>query len=503
MGAYDNPEQLVDTQTGQHLRKLQETISGTFSNYAKTYADREAEQQAELKKQQTINAKKLADDQKEVEDYSLALRTKMADSQEGNKELNLSDTFEPMIQEAAKLKSGLLNGSIQDRQAAIAKLAKINGSVSSFTDSLSEFDSYSTKLQTITLKPTGSEGGLSEDMPAEDIKAINIMEGKRPGSKKAVYENNDPDKLVWEIYEKDNPIPVKRYYANKMKDMDYYGDGDYVRSVPDMSVSNQKLKTTVDTVFENKTEIIKGQEVKESTGRLTDAMLAVKKDLPQEINYRKEYIGGQPGVYKLVADVDKTKVMGNTDLNALLKSRIAGMTDSEIIIYNNNILNKTLKNASILNKTEALTTEQKDKFLENYKEHFWETQVKHTQDFLKEDSNVATFQDPDPIKNKLTKTKKSVNTSGSPAFDMDRKQEVSQQFKRLIEGKSDLNEIIKVPELDNSFSYAKIKGTNRYKIVDENGKTYTAAELRNLLNKRKYTPEQKRAQETGGLPDLQ
>lgn len=103
-------------------------------------------------------------------------------------------------------------------------------------------------------------------------------------------------------------------------------------------------------------------------------------------------------------------------------------------------------------------------------------------------------------KEEVVKGKKGVNTSGSPAFDMDRKQEVSQQFKRLIEGKSDLNEIIKVPELDNSFSYAKIKGTNRYKIVDENGKTYTAAELRNLLNKRKYTPEQKRAQEIEDLP---
>jgi hypothetical protein len=106
-------------------------------------------------------------------------------------------------------------------------------------------------------------------------------------------------------------------------------------------------------------------------------------------------------------------------------------------------------------------------------------------------------------KEEVAKGKKGVNTSGSPAFDVDRKAEVSEQFKKLITGKSDLNEIIDVPELDNSFSYAKIKDTNRYKIIDKNGKTYTAAELRNLLNKRKYTPEQKRAQETGGLPDLQ
>ena len=423
----------------------------------------------------------------------------MGESQEGNKELNLSDTFEPLIQEAVKLKSGLLSGTIQDRQAAIARIAKINGSVSGFTNSLAEFDSYSNDLENLMLKPIGTEGALSKEMPAGDIRAIRIMQGRLPGSKKAIYEDGDPDKLAWEIYEPGNSVPIKKYYANKMKDMDIYSDGDFVRAVPDMAVSNQKLKDTVNTVFETKTQTVKGEEIKESTGRLTEAMLLTNES--GEIDYQKEYVGGQPGAYKLVAKVDKNRVMGNGDIGVLLKSRIDGMTDSEIIIYNNNILDKTIKSAPTLENVAALTKEQREKFLENYKEHFWNTQVKHTQDLLREDSSVQIFNDPKPTK--VSKGKKEVNTSGSPAFDVDRKEEVGQQFKKLIDGKSDLNEIIEVPELNNSFSYAKIKATNRYKIIDKNGKTYTAAELRNLLNKRKYTPEQKRAQETGGLPDLQ
>jgi hypothetical protein len=404
MGAYENPEIIVDTQTGQHLRNLQATIAGSFSNYAKTYAERESDKQGELKKQQAINTKKLYDDQKEVEDYALALRTKMGEAQEGNKQLNLSETFEPLIQEAVKLKSGLLNGSIQDRQAAIAKIAKINGSVSGFTSSLAEFDSYSNDLENVMLKPIGVEGGLSQEMPAGDIRAIRIMQGRLPGSKKAIYEDGDPDKLAWEIYEPGSNVPIKKYYANKMTDMDLYSDGNYVRTVPDMSVSNEKLKNTVSTVFETKTQTVKGEEVKESTGRLTDAMLATKKDMPQEIDYQKEYIGGQPGVYKLVAKVDKNKVMNNGDIGVLLKSRISGMTDSEIIIYNNNILDKTIKDAPTLENTTALTEEQRTKFLENYKEHFWNTQVKHTQDLLKEDSSVETFQDPKPTESTIPKS---------------------------------------------------------------------------------------------------
>jgi hypothetical protein len=71
------------------------------------------------------------------------------------------------------------------------------------------------------------------------------------------------------------------------------------------------------------------------------------------------------------------------------------MSDSEILIYNNNILDKTIKDAPTLVTTKALTEEDKANFLKNYKEHFWNTQVKHTQDLLKEDSGVQIFQDPE------------------------------------------------------------------------------------------------------------
>lgn len=100
--------------------------------------------------------------------------------------------------------------------------------------------------------------------------------------------------------------------------------------------------------------------------------------------------------------------------------------------------------------------------------------------------------------------KKGVDMSGSPAFDLERKQEVAQQFERLISGKVPLTEIIDVPELDNSFSLEKTNNPKRpLKIIDKNGKGYSKEELRKLLSKRKYTPAQKRAQEIGGLPDLE
>jgi len=52
MGAYSNPEIIVDTQTGQHFRNLQESISGTIANVAQNYSIRQKEIQRKLEENQ-------------------------------------------------------------------------------------------------------------------------------------------------------------------------------------------------------------------------------------------------------------------------------------------------------------------------------------------------------------------------------------------------------------------------------------------------------------------
>ena len=37
MGAYENPQAIIDTETGEHFRQLQQTIAGTFANVAQSY----------------------------------------------------------------------------------------------------------------------------------------------------------------------------------------------------------------------------------------------------------------------------------------------------------------------------------------------------------------------------------------------------------------------------------------------------------------------------------
>ena len=47
MGAYENPQIIVDTQSGQHLRNLQESLAGSVAKFGQTYQEVQA---AKLKK---------------------------------------------------------------------------------------------------------------------------------------------------------------------------------------------------------------------------------------------------------------------------------------------------------------------------------------------------------------------------------------------------------------------------------------------------------------------
>jgi len=377
MGAYENPETYVDTSSAKHIQNLQQDVAGAFAGFAQSYKS----QQDLLKKEQEENAKKLSAIQGEVENYALSLRTSLSETQAENKEVNLSDTFEPLIQEAVKLRSGLLNNTIEDRQGAIAKLAKINTAVTKFGTSLGEIKEYGTSLDNILNRPIGVEGGLDKSMPAEDIRAIRIMQGKLNGRKEAVFEDSDPDKLVWRVYDDQNKL-VKQYAANKLEAFGYYGDGDYINQIPDMSKSNQTLANTVD-IFKHKIDNVGGKEVKESTGDITEPYLV--KGADGKVKYTQVPIGNT-GAYKMVADVDKKAVLDNPDLIALLKSRVVGMSDNEIITYNDNILVASVNAPPLRNM--SLNDRGREDFLEKYKEHWYKTQINPKQDLKKPEGDV-------------------------------------------------------------------------------------------------------------------
>jgi hypothetical protein len=395
MGAYENPQAIIDTQSGAHLRDLQGTIVSSFSNFAQSYANK----QEEIKKKLEANTKRLNEINNEVDEYAFALRTNVSKISDKDSKLNLSETFEPLIQEAVKLKSGLLNNTItgNDRQVAMQKLADINNTVSgSFSKSLGDVAVYADEVDQLLLKPIGSPGGLAEDMNPEDVRALRIMQGKLGGSKKATYKNANPNELVWEIYD-DKGNLVREYAASKLQKIGDLGT-EFIKRVPDRTINNENLKSAKPDIFELQPTNPRDPDAKmQSNGRIKEAFL--KKDA-KGVPITKEVEVGQKGSgrYKVVmeADLDLIKAAVNTDIDA----QLAGMTDEELMLHTNNTVNKYRVTAGLkpiyLDSDNVLSAAEKAEAIEAYKDHFVNTQIMREQDVLKEDSNVYIYEKEQP-----------------------------------------------------------------------------------------------------------
>lgn len=425
MGAYSNPQIIVDTQTGQHFRNLQESIAGSFANFAQSYAAKQKEIQKKLEE----NQKKLEEVNKETDEYSFALRTAVNKIETTDSKLDIAGTFEPLIQEAVKLKSGLLNNTItgQDRQKAMQKLADINSTISgNFSVSLGDISAYAEDVDEALRKPLGSPGGLAIDMAAEDVRALRIMQGKLGGTKKAVYKDGNPNNLVWEIYDDTGEL-VKEYAATKLKKIGDLGN-EYIKLVPDQTANNESIKVNNNTVFEtipvNPKDPEKGFQ---STGRITDNFL--EKDPEGNIKTEKKYIGGKgSNVYKLVAKPDYKKI--EAAIATQLDAQIAGLTDEELMLHTNNTVNKYREAAGLkpiyFDSDGLLDNIEKEQAIAAYKDHFINTQIAKEQDILKEDSSVLLQEDPKPTKAKAT-SGKTGQKEKKPTFSEVSKQIFDQQ----------------------------------------------------------------------------
>jgi hypothetical protein len=404
MGAYSNPQIIVDTQTGQHFRNLQESIAGSFANFAQSYTVKQKEIQKKLEE----NQKRLEEVNKETDEYSFALRTAVNKIETTDSKLDVAGTFEPLIQEAVKLKSGLLNNTItgQDRQKAMQKLADINSTISgNFSVSLGDISSYAEDVDEALRKPLGSPGGLAIDMAAEDVRALRIMQGKLGGTKKAVYKDGNPNNLVWEIYDDTGEL-VKEYSASKLKKIGDLGN-EYIKLVPDQTANNESIKVNNNTVFETVPVNPKDPEAgSQATGRITDNFM--EKDANGDIKTEKKYIGGKDSrMYKLVAKPDYKKI--EAAIATQLDAQIAGLTDEELMLHTNNTVNEYRKTAGLepiyFDSDGLLDNIEKEQAIAAYKDHFINTQIAKEQDILREDSNVLLQEDPKPTKAKATSGK--------------------------------------------------------------------------------------------------
>jgi hypothetical protein len=348
MGAYSNPQGFVDTQTGQYYREITASIANAVSSIAQTYK----QNQEEIRK---INLK--------VGEEESALNRELSSTQQANPTVNFEDLYRPQIKRYAELRASILNGTSKDPSADRMEADKIFSSVANIKNSLIDlsaegFDEKYAKL--------GSPGGyaIDENNPST-MKAMLIFSNKLKGVKKGRFEDGDPNRFVWDIYDADNNL-VATMSAEKIKQA-ANGNG-LLYTIPDAEKPIIEVKKSNPTIF----ELEKGLP----TGNVLEEYLVQGEVIEKEIPGGKtiQQGGYQRTVkqYRPMAKVDKDKIAADPNFNALVQSTATGLTGgdsgsgTDAILFHNTHFKK-MEGFEPLDISKPLTPEQKEKFIEDYK----------------------------------------------------------------------------------------------------------------------------------------
>ncbi len=333
MGAYENPQIIVDTQSGQYLRSLQESLAGNVAKFGQTYQDVQA---AKLKKLEE-SKKENENIKKEVEQFEYSLMSAANKLKSTNDKIDLSKTFEPLIKRAVELKSGLLNNTLkgEERQKAMQEMADINSTVENdFSISLAGLSGMYGELEGAMANGVGEEGGLASSMPPKTTRALNILSGKLPGSKEAVYEDGNVKNLVW-IVRDDKGEEIERFYASSIKKMTEQNVNG-IKILPDTTANTNAIKSQATDIFVN--EPIDSKDPSkgtQATGEITSNFLKID-PVTKKVIYREVELPNQPGIVTLYAEVDKETILG--ELKPRLRSQLAGMDDATLSDYYNDLI---------------------------------------------------------------------------------------------------------------------------------------------------------------------
>ena len=279
--------------------------------------------------------------------------------------IDFADLFNPLVDLYSELQLQLQNGTSDNPVMARKTVDKIIGSVNviNLTSNTEVWDDMMQKANMM--------GGLDlMGTPVSRFLALNILNGDLAGKMEVKMVDNDLNKLAFEIYEKDGRF-VERIFINKLNELSE--SQDMFVSIPNTSKENEGFKFSSPEIFE--TEQQGSDEANQAlTGGVTETYRKKKKDGELEIKTRDVSD-------MLVQDfyiIDKEAISNSLQFNVEMDKITAGLLESyqgfeEVVAFNNNILSQVTD--SYFNPSKALNDSQKNKFKEDYKKWYLETQI--------------------------------------------------------------------------------------------------------------------------------
>jgi hypothetical protein len=403
MGAYENPETFIDTQTSKYYQGLQETIAGSFANVAQSYAAK----QAELKKQREETAKILKANDMKANEYAFSMYSDLAKSTASDPSVDWSKTFDPLINEAKDIRLGMLNGSLANNQTSMKRLAQINASVDGVTKSLATLSAVGATYTGALAKGVNVPGGLSTVNNPKVTEALDVLTQRLPGKKEVFFKDNDPTKLMWRVMNAKGET-LQEFDADQL-DKISRGNG-LITVIPNLTVDNDKIKTSNTNIFDV-TTLKDGTPI--PNGQIKSDYLRYKDGKP----VGEWKLIGAPGkeIYQFNQEVDVDAMKTDANLRTTLIAQAQGILKSNekeaIALMNDTFAPQAMKagnkNAVNFDPNKALTDEEKNQFINAYAENFFTSQVPKTQTILKPDEDILAL-----IPEKPDKTKEKKEGSG-------------------------------------------------------------------------------------------
>lgn len=267
--SYRNPQQNVDTQSGQAFANLQRTIAGTFGGIVQ----QELATQKELAKKQADLAKKRERELKEykIQEANVALGLKKVEID--NPALNIGESFGPLVDKYSDIMTQINSGSITDPKevarlrSEAADILTLPQRVGNMLEGLSIVDQNIEATQ----DRMGKMGGLDPSTPGDMYENMQVLMNKRPGKRETNIEYKNGKYVTNIVITPEGGEPTSytedqiRKYAS--------GESEGVRIIPDETKDMENLKDTHIYKKVNNKTVIK----EEAFGELTTREIKNKK----------------------------------------------------------------------------------------------------------------------------------------------------------------------------------------------------------------------------------
>jgi hypothetical protein len=443
MGAYSNPQEVLDTQTGQYFQNLQSTITQTFAGVAQSYAAK----QAQLKKELEANKKELLANQLNVDEGNLKLYSEIDKASAGKKGVDFHSTFDPFVKEYGDLNMSLQTGSASDRSKTLQRMAQIRSSITGAQEDIATIGSYGESFDKNSSN-IGNMGGLSASNDPTMVMAYQVLSGKAKGTTSLKVDPSNPSIRTWTVKGNVGGKDFEQVIdGNQLKDASQQGGGPFVYIPNTMDAIDQnKLSSgayNVDTKQDSKGNTIR------SLGLINESYLGkeILVDSPEKITGRT--------VKQVYRQVDKEKIKPLLAIDAnkqsaglLADTRSASAWYNEVYAKGKN---------DFVTPLDLSTDDGKQRFQDAYLQYIVDT-IPDKQAVMTPDNNIATVTNVEVKPSRAT----AGSGGGRPAKALFTEQEINDyknDFADLASGKI---EAIDLP--------VRGKGTMRFELNRKEGK---------------------------------